>query len=103
MKRPRLLLRDLFWLILVIAGALGWWLDHRRLAREAATAKDQAATAKAQATTLLNRALAAQVRVEEMKSMRNAYQARLKEFGNFTHRPVGPMEFEVVPGEAPTE
>ena len=43
MKLPQLALRELFWLILVCALALGWWLDQHRLwlmiehqAREAA-------------------------------------------------------------------
>lgn len=30
MKRPRLHLRDLFWLVLVVALGLGWWLEHQR-------------------------------------------------------------------------
>jgi hypothetical protein len=31
MKLPKLSLRDLFWLVLVCALALGWWLDRERL------------------------------------------------------------------------
>jgi hypothetical protein len=30
MKLPQLTLRDLFWLVLVIALSLGWWLQSRR-------------------------------------------------------------------------
>jgi hypothetical protein len=30
MKLPQLTLRDLFWLVLVCALAVGWWLDHAR-------------------------------------------------------------------------
>jgi hypothetical protein len=37
MKLPQLSLRDLFWLVLVCALALGWWLEHRRHARDAET------------------------------------------------------------------
>jgi len=29
--RPRFSIRDLLWLTLVVALAVGWWLDHRRL------------------------------------------------------------------------
>ena len=28
MKLPQLHLRDLFWLVLVVALAVGWWIDH---------------------------------------------------------------------------
>jgi hypothetical protein len=28
MKLPKLNLRDLFWLVVVVAMALGWWLDR---------------------------------------------------------------------------
>ena len=31
MKLPQLHLRDLFWLTLVVALGLGWWVDHRLL------------------------------------------------------------------------
>ncbi len=27
----RFSIRDLFWITVVVALALGWWLDHRRL------------------------------------------------------------------------
>jgi hypothetical protein len=32
MKLPQLSLRDLFWLVLVCAMGLGWWIDRTRLA-----------------------------------------------------------------------
>jgi len=32
MKLPQLTLRDLFWLVLVLGMALGWWLDRGMLA-----------------------------------------------------------------------
>jgi hypothetical protein len=32
MKLPQLYLRDLFWLVLVCALAVGWWVDRSRLA-----------------------------------------------------------------------
>jgi len=39
MKLPRFTLRDLFWVVLVVALGLGWWLEsgkcHERLAVEA--------------------------------------------------------------------
>jgi hypothetical protein len=31
MKLPQLTLRDLFWLVLVIALSLGWWLDRKAI------------------------------------------------------------------------
>jgi hypothetical protein len=30
MKLPQLTLRDLFWLVVVSALAIGWWLEYRR-------------------------------------------------------------------------
>ena len=38
MKRPKLHLRDLFWLVLVCALILGWSLDHRDKAMSAGAA-----------------------------------------------------------------
>jgi len=32
--RLRFTIRDLLWLTLVVALAVGWWLDHRRLTRD---------------------------------------------------------------------
>ena len=32
--RLRFSIRDLFWLTLVVALAVGWWLDHRKLSNE---------------------------------------------------------------------
>ena len=37
MKLPQLTLRDWFWLVLVCALAVGWWLEHRRHTRDAET------------------------------------------------------------------
>ncbi len=34
--RPKLSLRDFFWLIVVAALAVAWWIDHRRQAAESA-------------------------------------------------------------------
>jgi hypothetical protein len=34
MKRPTFYLRDVFWLVLVVAIGLGWWMDHDRIRRE---------------------------------------------------------------------
>jgi hypothetical protein len=33
MKRFKFTLRDLFWLVLVCALAVGWWIEHRDLAQ----------------------------------------------------------------------
>jgi hypothetical protein len=30
MKNPKFTLRDLFWLIALVAMGLGWWVEHRR-------------------------------------------------------------------------
>jgi hypothetical protein len=35
MKLPKLHLRDLFWLVLVCALAVGWWVEHRARSQEA--------------------------------------------------------------------
>lgn len=34
MKRPTFYLRDLFWLVLVAAIGLAWWMDQDRIRRE---------------------------------------------------------------------
>jgi hypothetical protein len=31
MKLPQLSLRDLFWLVALVAMGCGWWVEHRRL------------------------------------------------------------------------
>lgn len=31
--KPRFTIRDLFWILLLFAVLLGWWLDHRKLTR----------------------------------------------------------------------
>jgi len=36
MKLPQLYIRDLFWLVLVCALAVGWWVERRSLAIEKA-------------------------------------------------------------------
>ena len=38
MKLPQLTLRDLFWLVAVVAMGCGWWVDRTRLASEENTA-----------------------------------------------------------------
>ena len=32
--RLRFTIRDLFWLTLVVALAVGWWIDHQKLSGE---------------------------------------------------------------------
>lgn len=34
MQPPKINLRDLFWLTLVVALAAGWWVDHSRAAAQ---------------------------------------------------------------------
>jgi hypothetical protein len=34
MALPKLNLRDLFWLVVVLAMGLGWWLEHARFQEE---------------------------------------------------------------------
>lgn len=34
MGLPKLNLRDLFWMMAVVATGLGWWLDHSLLAND---------------------------------------------------------------------
>ena len=40
MKLPQLSLRDLFWLVLVCALAVGWWVNRRQLLLENASQRD---------------------------------------------------------------
>jgi hypothetical protein len=40
MKLPKLHLRDLFWLVLVCALGVGWWVDHRSNRQLAAQCND---------------------------------------------------------------
>lgn len=41
MKTPKLFLRDLFWLVLVAALAVGWWMDHVRQKAESRRVQEQ--------------------------------------------------------------
>jgi hypothetical protein len=41
MKLPRFTLRDLFWLMLVVAMGCAWWLDRRGSKRENAQLRQQ--------------------------------------------------------------
>jgi len=38
----RFRIRDLLWLAAVVALAVGWWIDHRRVVRDAAIKDDLA-------------------------------------------------------------
>jgi hypothetical protein len=40
MKLPQLTLRDLFWLVLVCALAVGWWNEHSQMDRRAKVIAD---------------------------------------------------------------
>jgi hypothetical protein len=44
MKLPQLSLRDLFWLLLVCALALGWWLEHTRFSKTMKQAEERLAS-----------------------------------------------------------
>lgn len=37
------MLRDLFWMVLVVAALLGWWVDHSRLAADLRAAHSESA------------------------------------------------------------
>jgi hypothetical protein len=39
MKLPQLSLRELFWLVTVVAMALGWWIEHRLSQQRASDAQ----------------------------------------------------------------
>lgn len=41
MKMPKLYLRDLFWLILVCALAVGWWMDHETLKADVQSVREK--------------------------------------------------------------
>jgi hypothetical protein len=49
MKLPQLALRDLFWLVLVCALALGWWLERDSLRSQLKTVQEEAAKWKGDA------------------------------------------------------
>jgi hypothetical protein len=55
----RFTIRDLLWLTLVVALAVGWWIDHRQLASDAAAAKTPL-------RELIDRMNAENVRIERM-------------------------------------
>jgi hypothetical protein len=46
MKLPRLTLRDLFWLLLVVAMGCAWWVSLRRAHAQVALAEEQALAAE---------------------------------------------------------
>ena len=41
---PRITIRDLFWLVLVVAMAVGWWLDRSELGKQRDGFAGQSAT-----------------------------------------------------------
>lgn len=48
MKRLQLTLRDLFWLVFVMAMGCAWWLSHQRAAHQAASANARIAALEAE-------------------------------------------------------
>ncbi|MEX0714180.1 MAG: hypothetical protein WD278_17735 [Pirellulales bacterium] len=42
----RFLIRDLLWLTLIVALALGWWVDHRQLASDLQAARQELAQSR---------------------------------------------------------
>jgi hypothetical protein len=53
MKLPQLSLRDLFWLVLVCAMAVGWWVEKDRLSRR--IAELEKASPQAERASLIQR------------------------------------------------
>jgi hypothetical protein len=49
---PKLTLRDLFAIVTIVALALGWWLDHRRLAAESRASRKEAGEYRTRAEVL---------------------------------------------------
>jgi hypothetical protein len=49
MKLPQLILRDLFWLVLVCALAVGWWVEHSSLRAQLKGVQSEAAKWKSDA------------------------------------------------------
>jgi hypothetical protein len=90
MRLPKFGLRDLFWLVLVVAVGLGWLrtlhvLDGMIIANQSLLASRESS----------ERELA------EMKAIEKAYSDRLSEFGNFSLEQTGPLEFQVVAADQP--
>jgi hypothetical protein len=52
MKLPRLNLRDLFWLLLVVACLCGWWADRNAMFRKQADLSDRLARLVAEVNRL---------------------------------------------------
>ena len=49
----RFTIRDMLWLTVVVALAVGWWIEHRRHVSSAATVKALQATVAEQEATIL--------------------------------------------------
>ena len=49
----RFSIRDVLWLTVVVALAVGWWIEHQRLVSSAATVKALEATVAVQEATIL--------------------------------------------------
>jgi hypothetical protein len=75
MKRPTFSLRDVFWLVLVVAMGLGWWMDQDRIRRE--VMRFQAISVKSAKAKLL----VAEVEFAQAKHLR------------LTSHVIGPNEF----------
>lgn len=52
--RLRFTIRDLLWLTLVVALAVGWWVDRSRIARDAASTASKLSSADMQVIQLRN-------------------------------------------------
>lgn len=64
-SRMKLNLRDLFWLILVVALAIAWWVDSRSLNQAYMRERADAHLAIAKLTTVVNQLVQKNAQLEE--------------------------------------
>ena len=76
MKLPRFTLRDLFWLLLVVAITCGWWLDRTRLAAETLRLRHEITSAEIEAVDREAGALLRQMAEEDKAFKSLQRQAR---------------------------
>jgi hypothetical protein len=89
MKLPQASLREFFWLVLVVALALGWWADQSRITKRVSELDDQ----KESYSELMNDVVIAQQRCEKI----------LDEWAELKQRDAGLMNPPLPPKRRPTD
>ena len=95
MKHPQLSLRDLFWLVLVCALVLGWWLDRNQQTRERERLNERILELESKAAAEAAFRAAVQESNELAERMRQDRERLEKEVRRKRPKPLKPIEFDL--------